>query len=316
MSSRARARATPPAEAAPDKLHGVSAFDVVSGTQFKPKANAPAYTKVFGESLVREARKDERIVAVTAAMPAGTGLDIFAKQFPKRAFDVGIAEQHAVTFSAGLAAEGFKPFCAIYSTFLQRAYDQIVHDVALQKLPVRFAIDRAGLVGADGPTHAGAFDLAYLGCVPNMVLMAPSDEAELVHMVATAAAYRRRSDRVSLSARRRARRGASRMWTAARDRAGADHARGLARCAALPRNETVGMPQGGGGADEPGPVDDGRRRALRQAPRRSAHRPARRKEHEVLLTIEEGSSGGFGSLVLAHLAEAGALDQRPARSRR
>ncbi len=178
-----------PAEAAPDKLHGVNAFDVVSGTQFKPKTNAPAYTKVFGESLVREARKDEKIVAITAAMPAGTGLDIFAKEFPTRAFDVGIAEQHAVTFSAGLAADGLKPFCAIYSTFLQRAYDQIVHDVALQRLPVRFAIDRAGLVGADGATHAGAFDLAYLGCVPNMVLMAPSDEAEMVHMVATAAAY-------------------------------------------------------------------------------------------------------------------------------
>ena len=178
-----------PAEAAPDKLHGVNAFDVVSGKQHKPKANAPAYTTVFGESLVRLAREDQRIVAVTAAMPAGTGVDLFAARFPDRAFDVGIAEQHAVTFSAGLAAEGFRPFCAIYSTFLQRAYDQIVHDVAIQKLPVRFAIDRAGLVGADGPTHAGSFDIAYLGCLPNMIVMAPADEAELVHMVATAAAH-------------------------------------------------------------------------------------------------------------------------------
>ena len=178
-----------PAEAAADKFHGVGAFDVVSGIQYKPKANAPAYTKVFGETLAREAREDERIVAVTAAMPSGTGVDIFEKEFPNRTFDVGIAEQHAVTFAAGMASEGYKPFCAIYSTFLQRAYDQIVHDVAIQNLPVRFAIDRAGVVGADGATHAGAFDVAYLSCLPNMVVMAAADEAELVHMVATAVAY-------------------------------------------------------------------------------------------------------------------------------
>src|SRR5207245_4467465 len=168
-----------------DKYHGVVKFDVATGKQVKAKANAPSYTKVFGESLVKEAKKDDRIVAITAAMPSGTGVDIFAKAFPERTFDVGIAEQHGVTFAAGLPTEGYKPSAAIYSTFLQRAYDQVVHDVAIQRLPVRFAMDRAGLVGADGPTHAGAFDVAYLGCLPGFVVMAASDEAELVHMVAT-----------------------------------------------------------------------------------------------------------------------------------
>ena len=177
-----------PAEASDDKYHGVVKFDVATGKQDKPKSNAPSYTKVFGESLVKEASKDERIVAITAAMPSGTGVDIFGKVFPSRTFDVGIAEQHAVTFAAGLATEGYKPFAAIYSTFLQRAYDQVVHDVAIQRLPVRFALDRAGLVGADGPTHAGSFDVGYLGCLPGFVLMAAADEAELVHMVATAVA--------------------------------------------------------------------------------------------------------------------------------
>ena len=195
-----------PAEASADKYHGVVTFDVVTGAQAKAKANAPAYTKVFGESLIKEAAKDDKIVAITAAMPSGTGLDLFGKEFPDRTFDVGIAEQHAVTFAAGLATEGYKPFCAIYSTFLQRAYDQVVHDVAIQNLPVRFAIDRAGLVGADGATHAGSFDVAYLGCLPNMVVMAAADEAELVHMVATAAAYDARPDRLPLSARRGRRR--------------------------------------------------------------------------------------------------------------
>ena len=174
-----------PAETSADKYHGVVKFDVATGAQAKSKGGAPQYTKVFGESLIKEARKDDRIVAITAAMPSGTGVDLFEKEFPKRTFDVGIAEQHAVTFAGGLATEGFKPFCAIYSTFLQRAYDQVVHDIAIQKLPVRFALDRAGLVGADGPTHAGAFDVAYLGCLPNFVLMAAADEADLVHMVAT-----------------------------------------------------------------------------------------------------------------------------------
>jgi 1-deoxy-D-xylulose-5-phosphate synthase len=178
-----------PAENAADKYHGVSKFDVSTGIQRKSPANAPSYTSVFGKSLLTEAQHDSRVVAITAAMPSGTGVDIMAKEYPKRVFDVGIAEQHAVTFAAGLAASGIKPFCAIYSTFLQRAYDQIVHDVALQNLPVRFAIDRAGLVGADGPTHGGVFDISYLANLPNMTVMAASDEAELMHMVRTAAEF-------------------------------------------------------------------------------------------------------------------------------
>ena len=178
-----------PAESAADKMHGVSKFDVVTGTQSKPSPKAPKYTSVFADQLIEDAKKDEKIVAITAAMPSGTGLNKFAENFPDRTFDVGIAEQHAVTFAAGLAAEGMKPFAAIYSTFLQRGYDQVVHDVALQNLPVRFAVDRAGLVGADGQTHAGSFDTAYLGCLPNMVLMAAGDEADLVHMTHTASEY-------------------------------------------------------------------------------------------------------------------------------
>jgi 1-deoxy-D-xylulose-5-phosphate synthase len=178
-----------PAEESDDKYHGVVSFDVTTGAQKKSKSAAPSYTKVFAESLMKEAAKDDRIVAITAAMPSGTGLDVFANAFPNRCFDVGIAEQHAVTFAAGLAVEGYKPFCAIYSTFLQRAYDQVVHDVAIQNLPVRFAIDRAGFVGADGPTHAGSFDITYLCTLPNFVVMAAADESELTHMVATAAAY-------------------------------------------------------------------------------------------------------------------------------
>src|SRR5690348_16079846 len=178
-----------PAENAADKYHGVVKFDVVSGVQAKAAPGAPSYTSVYAKALGDEMARDEKVVAITAAMPSGTGLDKVAEQFPERTFDVGIAEQHAVTFAAGLAAQGYKPFATIYSTFLQRAYDQVVHDVAIQNLPVRFAMDRAGLVGADGATHAGSFDLAYLCCLPNFVVMAPSDEAELVHMVATAAAH-------------------------------------------------------------------------------------------------------------------------------
>ena len=178
-----------PAETSADKYHGVAKFNVSTGTQAKEKPNAPTYTQVFAQSLIRAAEQDPSIVAITAAMPSGTGLGQFAKAFPDRCFDVGIAEQHGVTFAAGLACEGFKPFVAIYSTFLQRAYDQIIHDVAIQNLPVRFCLDRAGLVGADGKTHQGAFDLAYLSCIPNLTIMAPSDEAELAHMIATAAAY-------------------------------------------------------------------------------------------------------------------------------
>src|SRR5205809_1586145 len=178
-----------PAEKSADKYHGVVKFDVATGAQAKSKTAAPAYTKAYAEALIKEAKKDDKIVGITAAMPSGTGLDLFAKEFPERCFDVGIAEQHGVTFAAGLATEGFKPFATIYSTFLQRAYDQVVHDVAIQRLPVRFAMDRAGLVGADGPTHAGAFDIAYLGCLPGFVVMAPSDEAELMHMVHTMALH-------------------------------------------------------------------------------------------------------------------------------
>ncbi len=181
-------------------------FDVATGAQAKAKSNAPSYTAVFGQSLIKEAQKDDKIVAITAAMPGGTGVDMFGKVFPERTFDVGIAEQHAVTFAAGLATEGFKPFCAIYSTFLQRGYDQVVHDVAIQRLPVRFAIDRAGLVGADGPTHAGSFDNVYLGCLPGFVIMAAADEADLVHMVATQVAIDDAPECTALSARRRPRR--------------------------------------------------------------------------------------------------------------
>ncbi|HKH96116.1 MAG TPA: 1-deoxy-D-xylulose-5-phosphate synthase [Beijerinckiaceae bacterium] len=296
-----------PAENSADKYHGVVSFDVVTGAQAKAKANAPAYTKVFAESLAKEARRDDRIVAITAAMPSGTGLDAFAKEFPARTFDVGIAEQHAVTFAAGLATEGYKPFCAIYSTFLQRAYDQVVHDVAIQKLPVRFALDRAGLVGADGPTHAGAFDVAYLGCLPDMVVMAAADEAELVHMVATAAAY----DDGPIAFR-------------------------------YPRGEGVGveMPERG----VPLPIGKGRivregdriailslGTRLAEALKAAEDLQARglsttvadarfakpideelvlrlAREHEVLITIEEGSIGGFGAHVLQLLAERGVLD--------
>src|ERR1700689_4708862 len=179
-----KGRGYAPAEAAADKYHGVVKFDVATGAQVKAKASAPSYTNVFAKALIAEAEADERIVAITAAMPSGTGIDKFAERFPKRSFDVGIAEQHGVTFAAGLACEGLKPFAAIYSTFLQRGYDQVVHDVAIQKLPVRFAMDRAGLVGADGATHAGSFDLAYLGCLPGFTIMAAADELELMHMVA------------------------------------------------------------------------------------------------------------------------------------
>jgi 1-deoxy-D-xylulose-5-phosphate synthase len=298
----------PPAEASDDKYHGVVKFDVATGAQTKSKAAAPSYTKVFGESLIKEAKKDKKIVAITAAMPSGTGLDLFAREFPTRCFDVGIAEQHAVTFAAGLASEGFKPFAALYSTFLQRAYDQVVHDVAIQKLPVRFAIDRAGLVGADGPTHAGSFDIAYLACLPDFVVMAAADEAELVHMVATAAAI---DDRPSAFR--------------------------------YPRGEGTGVAMPAEGK----PLEIGRGRIVREgtaaailslgtrlsecllaADDLAAHglsvtvadarfaKPLDRnlvlrlaREHELLVTIEEGSVGGFASHVLEFLAREGALDR-------
>ena len=297
----------PPAEEADDKYHGVSAFDVITGAQAKPKTNAPTYTRVFGDALVDAARRDEKVVAITAAMPDGTGLDRMKTVFPDRVFDVGIAEQHAVTFAAGLATEGFKPFCAVYSTFLQRGYDQVVHDVAIQNLPVRFALDRAGLVGADGPTHAGAFDIAYLSCLPNMTVMAAADEADLVHMVATAAAH----DSGPIALR-------------------------------YPRGEGVGvdMPERG----EPLPIGKGRvvregtriailslgarlGEALKAADELAARglsttvadarfaKPLDRElilklaaTHKLLITIEEGAAGGFGAHVLTLLSDAGVLE--------
>jgi len=297
----------PPAEASADKYHGVVKFDVVTGKQSKPAANAPAYLAVFAKALIAEAEADKKIVAITAAMPSGTSLDKFAERFPERTFDVGIAEQHGVTFAAGLATEGFKPFAAIYSTFLQRAYDQVVHDVAIQKLPVRFAIDRAGLVGADGATHAGSYDVTYLACLPDFVVMAAADELELMHMVATAA----RIDDRPCSFR-------------------------------YPRGEGFGVELPARGT----PLEIGRGRVLREgskiailsfgarlhecliaaedlaakglsttvADARFAkpldsdllHRLAR--EHEVLITVEEGAIGGFASHVLQDLATSGLLD--------
>jgi 1-deoxy-D-xylulose-5-phosphate synthase len=296
-----------PAEASADKYHGVVKFDVATGKQVKAKANAPSYTKVFGESLVKEAQKDDKIVAITAAMPGGTGIDIFGKAFPHRTFDVGIAEQHAVTFAAGLATEGYKPFAAIYSTFLQRGYDQIVHDVAIQKLPVRFALDRAGLVGADGPTHAGSFDIAYLGCLPGFVLMAAADEAELAHMVATAVAI---DDRPSALRYPRGdgvgvdmpdvgvplEIGKGRILKEGSSVALLSYGTRLQEC--LLAAETLashGLTTTVADARFAKPLDTDL--VLRLA-----------REHEVLITVEEGAIGGFGSYVIQALAEHGALD--------
>jgi 1-deoxy-D-xylulose-5-phosphate synthase len=297
-----------PAEQSADKYHGVSKFDVVTGKQDKPKSNAPSYTSVYADALIKEAEKDDKLVAITAAMPSGTGLDKFGDAFPDRTFDVGIAEQHGVTFAAGLATEGYKPFVTIYSTFLQRAYDQVVHDVAVQKLPVRFAIDRAGLVGADGATHAGSFDITYLACLPDFVVMAASDEAELKHMVATAVQI---DDRPSAFR--------------------------------YPRGEGLGvdMPEIGT------PLEIGKGRILREGTSvalltlggrlrevmEAADELASKgwsttiadarfvkpldqemilrlaKEHEVLITIEEGAVGGFAAHVMQFLANEGAFDK-------
>jgi len=296
-----------PAEASSDKYHGVVKFDVATGKQAKAQANAPSYTKVFGESLVKEARKDDKIVAITAAMPGGTGIDIFGKAFPARTFDVGIAEQHGVTFCAGLATEGYKPFAAIYSTFLQRAYDQVVHDVAIQRLPVRFALDRAGLVGADGPTHAGAFDVAYLGCLPGFVLMAAADEAELVHMVATQVAI---DDRPSALRYPRGdgvgiempefgvplEIGKGRVLREGTSVALLSYGTRLAECfKAADMLAAQGLSATVADARFAKPLDT--ELVLRLA-----------KEHEVLITIEEGAIGGFGAHVMQALAENGALD--------
>ncbi|PZQ65285.1 MAG: 1-deoxy-D-xylulose-5-phosphate synthase [Phenylobacterium zucineum] len=297
-----------PAENAADKYHGVAKFDVVTGQQAKGQAGAPQYTKVFAQELIKLAERDPKIVAITAAMPSGTGLDLFGQKFPDRTFDVGIAEQHAVTFAAGLAADGMKPFCALYSTFLQRGYDQVVHDVAIQGLPVRFAIDRAGLVGADGATHAGSFDIGYLGALPGMVIMAPSDEAELAHAIATAAAI--------------------------------DDAPSAFR---YPRGEGTGVVI----PDLASPLEVGKGRIVREGTAvailsfgtrlgeslKAADLLAARglsatvadarfakpldldlllrlaREHEALITVEEGSVGGFGAFVLHALAQHGALDR-------
>jgi 1-deoxy-D-xylulose-5-phosphate synthase len=297
-----------PAENAEDKYHGVSKFDVVTGAQAKPKANAPSYTKVFAQALVAEAEHDDRIVAITAAMPDGTGVAHFGEHFPERCYDVGIAEQHAVTFAAGLAAEGFKPFAAIYSTFLQRAYDQVVHDVAIQSLPVRFAIDRAGLVGADGATHAGSFDIGYLGMLPGFVLMAAADEAELMHMVATAvalddrpSAFRYpRGEGVGLDLPERGTPleiGKGRIVREGSKIALLSYGTRLAECekAALELSAR-GLSTTVADARFAKPLDEDlvRRLAL---------------DHEVLVTIEEGSVCGFGSFVLQYLATQGLLDQ-------
>ena len=297
----------PPAEDSADKYHGVGKFNVITGAQAKAPSNAPSYTSVFASSLIAEAERDDRVVAVTAAMPSGTGLDKFAEIFPNRIFDVGIAEQHAVTFAAGLACEGLKPFCAIYSTFLQRAYDQVIHDVAVQNLPVRFAIDRAGYVGADGPTHAGNYDGAYLGAVPNMVLMAAADEAELRHMVATATAYDdgpiafryprgeglgvdlpQRGSVLEIGRGRILREGATIALLSYGTRLG-EVLTAAERLAAFGLNPTIAD------ARFMKPLDEALIARLAG-------------EHEVLLTIEEGAIGGFGSHVATFLARSGLLD--------
>ena len=297
-----------PAEISADKYHGVVKFDVATGTQAKSKSNAPQYTKVFAESLIKEARKDDRIIAITAAMPSGTGLDLFEKEFPDRCFDVGIAEQHAVTFAGGLATEGFKPFATIYSTFLQRAYDQVVHDIAIQRLPVRFAIDRAGLVGADGPTHAGAFDIAYLGCLPGFVLMAAADEAELVHMVATAVAIddqpsalrypRGEGLGVTMPAEGKPLEiGKGRILQEGHKVALLSYGARLGDCLKAAKELTaLGLSATVADARFAKPLDTDLVARLA-------------REHEVLVTVEEGSIGGFGSYVLQALAEQGLLDQ-------
>ncbi len=296
-----------PAEEAADKYHGVAKFDVVTGAQHKPKPNAPAYTKVFANALVREAQEDERIVAISAAMPSGTGLDVFGKSFPERTFDVGIAEQHAVTFAAGLAADGMKPFAAIYSTFLQRGYDSVVHDVAIQKLPVRFAIDRAGLVGADGQTHAGSFDIGYLGQLPGMVLMAAGDEAELYHMVRTAAAIDDRpcafryprGEGVGLDLPERGELleiGKGRIVREGSKIALLSFGARLQECLkAADLLGAQGLSTTVADARFAKPLDEDLVRRLV-------------REHEIVVTIEEGAMGGFGAFVLQFLARDGLLD--------
>src|SRR5258707_1830687 len=296
-----------PAEKSADKYHGVVKFDVATGAQAKSKAAAPAYTKVYAEALIKEAKKDDKIIAITAAMPSGTGLDLFAKEFPERCFDVGIAEQHGVTFAAGLATEGFKPFAAIYSTFLQRGYDQVVHDVAIQSLPVRFAIDRAGLVGADGATHAGSYDVTYLACLPGFVVMAAADELELMHMWATAAAIDDRPSAfryprgegvgIELPARGTPLEvGKGRIVREGSKIAILSLGTRLAECLVAAEDLAAkGLSTTVADARFAKPLDtDLIRRLVR--------------EHDGLITVEEGAVGGFASHVLHYLASAGLLD--------
>ncbi len=296
-----------PAENAPDKMHGVATFDVVTGKQNKPKANAPAFTKVFANTLVDLAKTDDRIVGITAAMPGGTGMDVFGGIYPDRMFDCGIAEQHAVTFAAGMATENMKPFCAIYSTFLQRGYDQVVHDVCIQNLPVRFVLDRAGLVGADGQTHAGAFDTAYLGCLPNMMLMAASDEAELARMVVTAANYNDgpcafrfpRGNGYGVEIPKNPEPleiGKGRIVQEGSDIAVISYGGRLQEC--IEASEILkqrGISITISDARFAKPLDEDLIRNLA-------------KNHSALITIEEGSIGGFGSFVLEFLSRDGLLD--------
>ena len=296
-----------PAEQSDDKYHGVGKFDVVTGALDKGKANAPSYTKVYAQSLIQEARDDDKIVAITAAMPSGTGIDLFEHEFPTRTFDVGLAEQHAITFAAGLAADGMKPFATIYSTFLQRAFDQIVHDVALQNLPVRFAMDRAGYVGADGQTHCGAFDVAYMACLPNMIVMAPSDEAELVHMVATAAdidsqpsALRYpRGEGVGAEMPERGQVlpiGKGRILREGTKIALLSYGTRLQDCLdAAEELNAHGLSTTVADARFAKPLDEDMVRRLAA-------------EHEVLVTVEEGSVGGFAAQVSQFLAMAGIFD--------
>ncbi|CAN7203857.1 1-deoxy-D-xylulose-5-phosphate synthase [Pararhizobium sp. LjRoot255] len=297
----------PPAEAAADKYHGVNTFDVITGAQAKAKPNAPAYTSVFAEALTQEAGYDDKIVAITAAMPTGTGLDKFALAHPSRCFDVGIAEQHAVTFAAGLASEGYKPFCALYSTFLQRGYDQVVHDVAIQGLPVRFPIDRAGFVGADGPTHAGSFDTTYLATLPGFVVMAAADEAELKHMVRTAAAYDQgpisfrypRGEGIGVEMPERGQIlqiGKGRVMKQGSKVALLSFGTRLADCLLAAEDlDAAGLSTTVVDARFAKPLDHD---LIRQLAR----------HHEVLITVEEGAVGGFSSHVLQFLAHEGLLD--------